>query len=80
MKGRTPKRYAMDTRLFNMKNWKRDICLVIMMMPVVAYFIIFCYLPMTGLAMSFTQFKPGSGFSGIFSGKSVGLKMAFFEA
>lgn len=61
-------------RFFSRKNWYRDKFLILMMVPVVLYFVIFCYLPMTGLYMAFTQFKPGSGFAGIFKGKFVGLK------
>lgn len=61
-------------KLLSRKNWYKDRYLVLMMIPVVAYFVIFCYLPMTGLYMSFTQFRPGKGFLGIFSGKFVGMK------
>lgn len=56
------------------KNWQRDKFLVLMMVPVIAYYLIFCYLPMTGLYMAFTQFKPGGGILGLFSGDFVGLK------
>lgn len=71
-----------DSKFFSKRNWSRDKYLLLMMVPVVTYFIIFCYLPMTGLYMSFTQFKPGSGFSGIFKGKFVGLKWfkQFFQS
>lgn len=69
-------------KFLSRKNWSRDRYLLLMMVPVVAYFFIFSYLPMTGLYMSFTQFRPGSGFSGIFSGKFVGLKWfkQFFQS
>lgn len=69
-------------RFLSRKNWYRDRYLVIMMIPVILYFVIFCYLPMTGLYMSFTSFKPGAGFWGIFKGKFVGLKWfrQFFQS
>lgn len=56
------------------KNIRRDKYLILMMIPVVAYFLIFCYLPMTGLWISFTSFKPGQGLAGLFTGDFVGLK------
>lgn len=62
-----------DYRILSAKNWKRDKYLLIMLLPVLAYYLVFCYAPMLGLYMSFTRFMPGSGFSGIFSGRFVGL-------
>lgn len=61
---------------------KRDRYLLAMIAPVVAYLIVFCYLPMTGLFMAFTRFRPGQGFLGIYSGEWVGLKWfrQFFES
>ncbi len=63
-----------DYRFFSKKNWSRDRYLVLMMVPVVLYLIVFCYAPMAGLWMAFTQFRPGAGFRGIFTGKFIGLK------
>lgn len=54
--------------------WKqlcRDKHLILMVLPAVAYYIIFSYLPMTGLVMAFKNFIPGSG---LYSGEWVGLK------
>lgn len=61
---------------------KRDRYLLIMFLPVAIYFIVFCYLPMTGLVMAFTQFIPGQGFSGLYTGKFVGLQWfkQFFDS
>lgn len=56
------------------KNVKRDKYLILMMVPVILYYLIFCYLPMTGLWISFTDFKPGQGIAGLFTGEFVGLK------
>ena len=56
------------------KNVMRDKYLILMMVPVVLYYLIFCYLPMTGLWISFTEFKPGQGIAGLFTGEFVGLK------
>lgn len=48
--------------------------LIIMMIPVVIYYVVFCYLPMTGLVMAFNQYQIGSGFKGIYTSNWVGLK------
>ncbi|WP_120196278.1 ABC transporter permease [Lacrimispora algidixylanolytica] len=61
---------------------KRDKYLLIMFAPVLVYFLVFSYLPMTGLVMAFKQYKPGGGMAGIFSGEFVGLKwfIQFFNS
>lgn len=61
---------------------RRDKYLLIMFLPVAIYFIVFCYLPMTGLVMAFTQFIPGQGFAGLYTGKFVGLQWfkQFFDS
>lgn len=56
------------------KSLKRDRYLIIMLIPVVIYYLVFCYFPMTGLWMAFTQYKIGSGFKGLFFSDFVGLK------
>lgn len=56
------------------KCLKRDRYLIYMIIPVVIYYAIFCYLPMSGLWMAFTQYKVGSGFAGLFTSEFVGLK------
>jgi len=45
-------------------NVKRDKVLLIIMVPVVAYFLIFAYWPMVGIVIAFQNFKPGNGFFG----------------
>lgn len=64
------------------KAWNRDKYLLLMILPVVIWYLIFCYLPMAGLYMSFTDFVPGKGLMGLFQGKFVGLKwfQKFFES
>lgn len=64
------------------KQLKRDKHLVLMMIPVVIYLVIFCYLPMTGLVMAFKRFIPGQGIMGLFKGEFVGLQwfVQFFES
>ena len=52
----------------------RDKYLLVMFLPVLIYYIVFCYLPMAGLTMAFQNFKMGSGFAGVFTGEWVGLK------
>lgn len=56
------------------KSLKRDRYLIFMILPVIIYYLIFCYLPMTGLWMAFTQYKIGAGFKGLFFSEFVGLK------
>ncbi len=61
------------------KVLKRDKYLILMFLPVFIYYIVFCYVPMTGLIMAFKQFLPGHS---IYFGDFVGLKwfMQFFES
>jgi len=65
-----------------MKHVRRDRYLILMMVPVVLYYVIFAYLPMTGLWISFTEFTAGQGLAGLFTGQFVGLKWfkQFFES
>ena len=52
----------------------RDRYLLIMLVPVVIYYLVFAYLPMTGILMAFNSYQVGSGFAGIYTSKWVGLK------
>lgn len=54
--------------------FSRDKYLLLMFLPVLLYYLIFCYLPMAGLAMAFEDFKMGSGFAGVFTSEWVGLR------
>ena len=56
------------------KTLKRNRYLILMMIPVIIYYIVFCYFPMSGLWMAFTQYKVGSGLAGLFTSEFVGLK------
>lgn len=38
------------------KSLKRDKYLILMILPVIIYYLVFCYFPMTGLWMAFTQY------------------------
>ncbi len=58
-----------STKLF--KNLKQDKYLLLMFLPIFVYFVVFKYLPMTGLVIAFKDFKPGHG---IYFGDWVGLK------
>ena len=64
------------------KALRRDKYLLLMILPVIIWYLVFCYLPMAGLWMSFTDFVPGKGVAGLFTGKFVGLKWfkKFFES
>lgn len=71
----------MKERKFTWAAIKRDIrqhwALYLMAIPLIAFFIIFAYLPMGGLLMAFENYKPNKGFLG---SDFVGLKnfMDFF--
>lgn len=56
------------------KSIRRDRYLILMILPVIIYYLIFCYFPMTGLWMAFTQYKIGSGLKGLYLSDFVGLK------
>ena len=60
-------------------NVKRDKYLLIMFLPIFVYYLVFSYIPMTGLIIAFKDFKPGSG---VFNGEWVGLKwfIQFFNS
>ncbi len=64
------------------KSLKRDKYLLLMMFPVMLYFLIFCYFPMTGLWMAFTQYNVGSGLKGLYFSDFVGFKWfsQFFQS
>ena len=51
-----------------MQNWE----LYLMIVPVIAYYIIFCYVPMYGAIIAFQNYSPGKG---ILGSKWVGLKL-----
>ena len=71
-----PKR-SWKTRL--VKALKRDRYLLLMFLPIVVYYVVFSYVPMTGAIVAFKQFKPGHG---IYGGDWVGLKwfIQFFKS
>lgn len=60
------------------KPWKtrlkKDRYLLLMMLPVIVFFAVFCYFPMTGLWMAFTEYKIGSGLKGLYFSDFVGLR------
>jgi putative aldouronate transport system permease protein len=53
------------------KDWKRYKAIYILALLGVAYYIIFCYLPIGGILMAFENYKPTRG---LFHSKWVGLK------
>lgn len=60
------------------KTWKkilsRDKYLLFMILPVIIYYLVFCYFPMTGLVMAFNKYRTGSGLVGLYTSEFVGLK------
>lgn len=61
------------------KDLKKNRLLYIMLIPVVIYFILFCYRPMAGLLIAFQNYKPRKG---IWGSDWVGLKnfISFFQS
>ena len=52
-------------------DWKRYKLVYLMLLPVLAYYIVFHYLPMAGVVIAFQDYKPARGLSG---SEWVGLK------
>lgn len=48
----------------NLKQMSRDYQAYILLLPALAYYLIFHYLPMYGIQMAFQNFSPAKGFSG----------------
>jgi len=72
----------MQTRLklrVFIKILNRDKILALMFLPFFIYYIVFSYIPMTGLVIAFKDFRPGSG---IYAGPWVGVKWfaEFFQS
>lgn len=72
-----------SNRKYSWQNIKRDFkknkALFLMGLPTVAFFIIFCYIPMGGLLMAFENYKPNLG---LLHSKFVGLAnfQSFFQS
>lgn len=69
------KREQKPKRILRPGSWRHDLSvnrsLYLLAIPVIAYFIIFYYVPMGGLAMAFENFKPARG---IFGSQWVGFQ------
>ena len=61
------------------KDFKKNKALFLMGLPTVAFFIIFCYIPMGGLLMAFENYKPNLG---LLHSKFVGIAnfQSFFQS
>ena len=57
------------------RDWAKNKWLYAMILPVLLFYLIFCYVPMGGVIMAFENYKPSKG---IFGSEWVGLK--HFEA
>lgn len=69
-----PKPYTGTTK--GAKLWsevKKYKVVYLLMLPAVACFVIFSYLPMAGIVMAFNEYKIGRGFAAIFTSPWVGL-------
>lgn len=60
------------------KDWKKNWILYLMALPAIMYFVVYCYAPMAGLYIAFSDYKFTSG---IFSGDFVGFEwfIRFFQ-
>lgn len=79
MKGRTAKTSSKKfTRQAIRKDFKKNKVIYLMALPAIIYFLLFAYLPMSGLIMAFQNYKPKLG---ILGSPFVGLKhfRAFFS-
>lgn len=67
-----------EKKLAKKAYWKRNACIFIMMIPIVIWFLIFCYWPLYYLRMAFYDYKYIKGFSG---SEFVGFKyfIEFFQ-
>lgn len=61
------------------RDLKMNFWVYLMAVPVLAYYIIFCYVPMYGALMAFQNYRPGAG---IWGSEWVGLKhfISFFQS
>lgn len=59
------------TRKEIVKDWKKNKLLYLMAVPLIAFFIVFAYLPMGGILMAFENYKPKLG---ILRSQWVGLE------
>lgn len=46
------------------KDWKKNRSLYLLVLPVVLFYIIFCYVPMYGIVIAFQNYDPAWGFTG----------------
>ena len=67
------KRSSLRVRKGPLFYLKRDWLLYLLLLPGVAYFILFKYLPIFGIIISFQNYKPFFGVSGIFTSEWFGL-------
>ena len=61
------------------KDWKKNKVIYLMVLPVVIYFLVFCYAPMAGVVLAFQRYSIKGG---IFGSEWVGLQnfMDFFKS
>ena len=57
---RDKKKYSVGSSWLN--QIKKNRCLLLMLFPVLLYFIVFCYIPMFGNIMAFEDYSVGKGF------------------
>ncbi len=82
MKAQKVKQTKEERRKLLRKNLYKDKYLLLMIIPVIIYYLIFCYVPMTGLVMAFNKYQMGSGLKGIYTSEFVGLRwfQQFFQS
>lgn len=70
MKKKVPEKFSGRVK----KDFRRNKWLYVMILPVILYFILFSYLPMTGIVIAFKDYKPGLGIWGSQWTSSFGMK------
>lgn len=56
-----------------LKDWKKNKKRYLLALPLIAFFVIFCYLPMGGIVMAFCDYKPKLGIFGSLIQRFVGF-------
>ena len=51
------------------RDWKQNPAVYLMFLPLMIYFIIFNYIPMTGILMSFEKYSVGKGTDDCITGR-----------
>lgn len=68
-----PKKARKFTKEAIVQDWKKNKKRYLLVLPLIAFFVIFCYLPMGGIVMAFCDYKPKLGIFGSLTQRFVGF-------